>query len=118
MHRDAELAAPLSAKLCVNREDGKKQSRKQFSWKEGDVRAFEEMKRGMTGKLELFWLDPDKPFILRADASDRAIGAVLEQKHEQGIGPFGTVPVGFFSRKLSKHQLNWTPREKETYAVV
>ncbi len=72
----------------------------------------------MMGKLELFRLDPDKPFILRADASDRAIGAVLEQKHEQGIGPFGTVPVGFFSRKLSKHQLNWTPREKETYAVV
>ena len=28
------------------------------------------------------------------------------------------MPVSFFSRKLSKHQLNWTPREKETYAVV
>ena len=28
------------------------------------------------------------------------------------------VPVGFFSRKLAKGQLNWTPREKETYAVV
>ncbi len=69
----AELAAPLSAKLCVNREDGKKGSRKPVSWKDGDVRAFEEMKRAMTGKLELFWLDPDKPFILRADASDRAI---------------------------------------------
>jgi hypothetical protein len=118
MPRYAELAAPLSAKLCVNREDGKKGSRKPVSWKYGDVRAFEEMKRAMTGQLELFRLDPDKPFILRADASDGAIGAVLEQKHEQGIGPFGTVPVGFFSQNLSKHQLNWTPREKETYAVV
>ncbi len=116
--RYAELAAPLSTKLCVNREDGKKGSRKQVSWKDRDVRVFEEMKRAVTGKLELFRLDPDKPFLLRADASDRAIGAVLEQTHEQGIGPFGTVPVGFFSRNLSKHQLNRTPQEKETYAVV
>jgi hypothetical protein len=26
--------------------------------------------------------------------------------------------VGLFSRKLGKSQLNWTPREKETYAIV
>ena len=28
------------------------------------------------------------------------------------------MPVAFFSRKLGKSQLNWTPREKETYAIV
>ena len=66
----------------------------------------------------LFQADPDKPFILRADASDRAIGAFLEQKREGALTPLGTVPVAFFSRKLGKSQLNWTPREKETYAVV
>ncbi len=66
----------------------------------------------------LFQADPDKPFILRADASDRAIGSVLEQRREGALTPHGTVPVAFFSRKLGKSQLNWTPREKETYAVV
>ena len=75
----------------------------------GSVRCFEE---GIVSK------DPDHPFVLRADASDRAIGAVLEQVRQGAPGPTGRVPVAFFSRKLNKHQLNWTPREKETYAVV
>ena len=75
------------------------------------------MKKVLTSNLELFRIDPDAPFILRTDASDRAIGAVLEQ--ERMIqGELQKVPVGFFSRKLAKSQLNWTPREKETYAVV
>ena len=67
----------------------------------------------LTAELELFYLNPDQPFVLRADASDRAIGAVLEQERSSQW-----VPVGFFSRKLGKSQRNWTPREKETYAVV
>ncbi len=51
--------------------------------------------------------------MLRDDASDFAMGAVLEQQKE------GTwVPVAFHSRKLAKGQRNWTPREKETYAKV
>ena len=62
----------------------------------------------------MFQADPDKPFILRADASVRAIAAVLEQKCEGSLTPHGTVPVALFSQKLGKSQLNWTPREKET----
>ena len=50
----------------------------------------------------LFQADPHKPFILRADASDKAIGAVLEQKREGDLTPHGTVPVAFFSRKMGK----------------
>ena len=72
----------------------------------------------MAERLELFRVDPDQPFILRADASDRAIGAVLEQDRETAPGKVEVVPVGFFSRKLGKHQLNWSPRKKETYAIV
>ena len=56
---------------------------------------------------------------MHTDASDKAIGAVLEQDRivEPGTKP-KRVPVAFFSRKLAKAQHNWTPREKETYAVV
>ncbi len=51
--------------------------------------------------------------MLPTDASDFAIGAVLEQEMN---GEW--VPVSFFRRKLGQSQLNWIPREKETYAIV
>jgi hypothetical protein len=114
----AQAASPLTNKLKVKCEDGKKGSRKRVSLKEEDIAAFDAMKGKMLHEMELFRADPDEPFIHRADASDKAIGAVREQMHPEGTGPYGTVPLGFFSRQLSKHQLNSTPREKETYVVV
>lgn len=45
-------------------------------------------------------------------------GPFLEHKRDYAKTPHGTVPVGFFSRKLWKHQFNCTQREKQTYAVV
>ena len=117
--RYAEFAGPLMSKLQLNRIDGKKGSKKRLEWRQAEIVAFEKLKELLAKRLELFIIDPDRPFVLRADASDRAIGAVLEQEREvePGAKPV-RVPVGFFSRKLGKNQLNWTPREKETYAIV
>ena len=50
---------------------------------------------------------------MRTDASNYEIGAVLEQDKDGRL-----VPVAFYSRKLSGSKLNWTPREKECYAIV
>ena len=101
------------SKLQLNRVDGKKGSQKPIEWRKNEIEAFEKLKQVLTERLELFRIDPDAPFILRTDASDRAIGAVMEQER---IVPPSTVPqkvpVGFFSRKLAKSQLNWTPEKK------
>ena len=60
-------------------------------------------------------VDPDKGFVLRTDASDYAVGAVLEQVRDDGTH----VPVAFWSRILAEGQRRtWTAREKETYAIV
>ena len=60
-------------------------------------------------------MDPDKGFVLRTDASDYAVGAVLEQVWDDG----SHVPVAFWSRILAEGQRGtWTAREKETYAIV
>ena len=53
--------------------------------------------------------------MLRTDASDYAVGAVLEQVWDDG----SHVPVAFWSRILAEGQRRtWTAREKETYAIV
>ncbi len=121
----AEFSGPLSEKLKVGREDGKKGSKKPVQWDPESVKAFESLKHKLAQQLELFQLQPDKPFVMRCDASDFAIGAVLEQVHPDedstaqiDIDQTRLVPVSFFSRKLTGSQLNWTPREKETCAIV
>ena len=77
------------------------------------MQAFEELKVALTEGLELFQMNVSLPFIMHTDASDFAIGGVLEQDREGQI-----VPVAFYGRKLGGSQLNWTPREKECYAIV
>ena len=115
----ADFSGPLTYKLRLNRQEGRKGSTVKLVWKQGEIEAFEQLKKVLAQNLELHRMDPDAPFVLRTDASDKAIGAVLEQDRELAPGQTPVrVPVGFFSRKLSKSQLNWTPREKETYAVV
>jgi len=111
----ADLAAPLHAMLQLKRSEAKKGSMIKLKWSEEGILAFQKLKKALLEKLELELVDPDKPFILLADASDYAVGAALEQPTDNGK----TRPVGFWSRKLTKGQRRgWSPREKETYAIV
>ena len=87
--------------------------------------AFQELKRRLVSGLALQRVNPDKPFILRVDASGYAVGATLEQLKEGDQVPTPqdaidkkTVPVAFMSRKLAEGQRKWTPRELETYAII
>ena len=99
--------------LQVSKEDGKKGSRKPLHWTQEGMDAFHAIKGALAQTLELYQVQPDKPFVLRTDASRYAIGAVLEQKVGDAL-----VPVAFYSRKLVGSQKNWSTREQETYAVV
>ena len=78
-------------------------------------RAFEGMKQALLSAVGLHLVDPDRGFLLRTDASDYAVGAVLRQVLDDGRH----VPVAFWSRVLAEGQRRtWTPREKEAYAIV
>ena len=123
----AEIAAPLMEKLKVGREDGKKGSTKKVAHGPESRQAFIDLKAALLQGLQLFVLDPDRPFVLRVDASTRAIGAALEQLPPSSKDPptkedalaGKTRPVAFMSRKLTPGQAaKWPIKEKETYAVV
>ena len=109
----ATLSAPMTSKFQLNRQDGKKGSQKMLLWTEDEIKAFNELKEALAKSLCLFNMQVDKPFVLETDASRYAIGAVLQQEIDGKL-----VPIAFCSRKLSKAQRNWAPREQETYAIV
>ena len=73
------------------------------------------MKQALLSAVGLHFVDPDRGFVLRTDASDYAVGAVLEQVLDDGRHR----AVAFWSRVLAKGPIRtWTPREKEVYAIV
>ena len=111
----AEYAAPMRAMLKGNREETKKGSKKALVWNEESDGAFEGMKHALLSAVGLHLVDPDQGFVLRTDASNYAISAVLEQVLDDGRH----VPVAFWSRVLAEGQRQtWTPCEKEAYAIV
>jgi hypothetical protein len=85
----------------------------EWVWHDAQQRAFDEAKRLLCSTPILIIPDQELPFVIRADASDFAVGAVLEQ--DQGRGP---QPVAYLSKKLNSAQCNYTVYEKELFAIV
>ena len=96
----AELLGPLHKMLQVGKFDGRKGSKKKLAWTPEAEDAFSRVKERLLGQLELFLVDPDKGFVLWTDASDYAVGAVLEQVRDDR----SHVPVAFWSRILAEGQ--------------
>jgi ribonuclease HI len=57
--------------------------------------------------------DPTQPFVMRTDASDYAIGAVLTQGSDKAERV-----IAYESRKLNVHEINYPTHDKELLAVV
>ena len=96
-----------------------------IEWDEEDEKLFAAIKANLVSKLELFQMNPDRPFVLKCDASTYAVGASLEQMRDVEVPPtleniqkIGTVPIAYMSRKLASSQRRWSPREQETYAIL
>ena len=79
--------------LQVGKFEGRKGNKKKLGWTTEAGKTFETLKRPLLGNLGLFLINLDKGFLLRTDASDYAVAAVLEQVREDG----SHVSVAFWS---------------------
>ena len=102
----AEIAEPLTDLT-------EKKSPNVIKWGETQEKAFSILKRLLVAEPILRLPDMTKPFLLRTDASDAGIGAVLLQQHEGKL-----FPVAYASKKLLPRERNYSIMEKECLAVV
>ena len=75
----SKIVSPLMDCPQVNNKEGKKGSQKHLPWGPEHQTAFDSIKARLCGQLLLQRVNPDKPFVLRTDASGYAVGASLEQ---------------------------------------
>jgi transposase InsO family protein len=99
--------AQISAPLFDTKEDD-------FVWDKTCQDAFEKLKVVMSEHVTLKLPDPNEPFIVTCDASNVAVGFVLEQIVHAGQRR----PVAFGSRKLNKAEKNYSTTERECLAVM
>ncbi len=84
-----------------------------FEWSQEAQTAFEALKDALCTAPVMKLPDPELVYHLNTDASDFALGAVLQQNFGNGLQP-----VGFESRKLQPAEINYPVHEKELLAGV
>lgn len=85
-----------------------------IDWTEDLKKSYQAAKEGLLKYVRLAYPKPGAQLRLTTDASDLAIGGVLEQETEKGKYE----PLGFFSEKLTRTQLAWSTYDKELYAIA
>jgi len=102
----AVLALPLFDLL-------KKHAPNKIHWGDEQEDAFNSLKKLLCKQPILQLPNFQKPFILRTDASQDGVGAVLMQESDGEV-----YPVAYHSRKLKSAERNYSTVEKELLAVV
>jgi hypothetical protein len=109
----AKIAGPLSDLLKEEDAEVRKKRYRRIHWTEACEVAFRDLKTAMVNHPVLIQPDVNKPFTIESDASEWAIGYVLNQVGEDGK----LHPVAFDGRKLKGAELNYPVQEKELLAV-
>ena len=104
--RFSEIAKPLTDLT-------KGAAPRQVKWSEECDESFNRLKKAISSAPVCCLPIPGKPFVLRTDASEIGMGAILFQEHEDGLRP-----VSCASKKFNSAERNYATIEKECYALV
>ncbi|XP_050703676.1 uncharacterized protein LOC126989161, partial [Eriocheir sinensis] len=102
----AELTGPLS-------DLPRKPQREPLPWTEDLLSRFEQLKDALPSQPVLRLPNPALPFVLRTDASNFGLGAVLLQYYKDTPHP-----VWYASRKLLDRERRYAPIEREALAIL
>ena len=106
----AKTLAPLNSLIKPKRRGTKVNT--QVDWNDAAEAAFNKSKQDISQATELQYPAEDAIISLAVDASDEAIGAVLQQTTESS-----TTPLSFFSKKLAPAQTKYSAFGKELCAM-
>lgn len=104
--RYAEKAQPLTRLT-------RKMEKNNIHWTPETEEAFQTLKQALASGPVVKAPDPKRVFVLRTDASDTCIGAVLMQEHDGVLHP-----VSYASRQLLPRERNYSTIERECLALV
>ena len=91
----------------------KKGQPNRVEWGDAQEKAYLTLKHLLVSKPVLRLPDLNKQYVLRTDASDVGLGAVLMQQFEDGL-----FPVAYASKKLLPREQAYSTMEKECLAIV
>ena len=103
----AEILHPLNELLSTS-----KDSKKAIMWNDQALTAFSNIKETLAKISLLAHPKPDAPTSIITEASDVAVGAVLQQR----IGESWS-PIAYFSRKLKPSEIRYSTFDRELLAV-
>ena len=93
-----------------------------FKWDPGGwdydyVDHFERFKAALQQAAELHFPDYSLPWVVRCDASQHGVGAVLFQERPTSDGSISHEPICFASKKFSVPAKSWDTYKREAYAI-
>ncbi|GJP84906.1 hypothetical protein CLOP_g14952, partial [Closterium sp. NIES-67] len=100
----AKIATPLTNLLKKNTP---------YNWEPRHQEVVEQLKQALTSAPVLILPDPERDYVIEADASDQAVGAVLMQDQGNGLQP-----IAYLSKKLHGAELNYPIHDKETLGII
>lgn len=104
----ANTQAPLNEYL----KGSTKKDRRKIPWTEEAKKSFEKCKEDLANAALLTFPNPDLTLALCTDASNFAIGSVLQQ-YEDGYWK----PIGFYSKKLNDTQKTYSTYDRELLSI-
>ena len=100
----SEMARPLTELTRAEAE---------WKWSTSQHEAFNRLKLALTTAPVLKLPNFERQFVVTTDASDAAVGAILEQDLGNGLQP-----VAFASRKLNTAEMRYSAYERELLGIV